>query len=348
MFSSVGMSAQSIANRGLTHHQDSSTLPRSKAETVMPVPVSVKAPEAVLTPSGSSEFVLSGGWMLADNDCVLGARQSVFSHEYNLEGWYNATVPGTVLTTLVDMNVYPDPYFGLNNLAIPDTLCRKDWWYRLQFDAPDTSAGRQAWLILNGINYAADIWLNGTRVGDIKGAFMRGQFNVTDILRKNDNVLAVHILPPPNPGIPHEQSPSAGNGMNGGQLCLDGPTFISSEGWDWVPGIRDRNIGNATLAYLDSISDVEYIGLADTRDLEDGNFQAVVIYNVIDSAGNKSERNARVITSGDGSEILAWEDVDSNVLSDTKHKISDKMEEKGINLDGNLIDALIELKKQTR
>ena len=31
--------------------------------------------------------------------------------------------------------------------------------------------------------------------------------------------------------------------MNGGQLCLDGPTFISSEGWDWVPGIRDRNIG---------------------------------------------------------------------------------------------------------
>ncbi len=124
---------------------------------------------------------------------------------------------------------------------------------------------------------------------------------------------------------------------------------LTSCSWNVGQGdIRDRNIGNATLAYLDSISDVEYIGLADTRDLEDGNFQAVVIYNVIDSAGNKSERNARVITSGDGSEILAWEDVDSNVLSDTKQKISDKMEEKGINLDGNLIDALIELKKQTR
>ncbi len=124
---------------------------------------------------------------------------------------------------------------------------------------------------------------------------------------------------------------------------------LTSCSWNVGQGdIRDRNIGNATLAYLDSISDVEYIGLADTRDLEDGNFQAVVIYNVIDSAGNKSERNARVITSGDGSEILAWEDLDSNVLGDTKQKISDKMEEKGINLDGNLIDALIELKKQTR
>lgn len=111
---------------------------------------------------------------------------------------------------------------------------------------------------------------------------------------------------------------------------------------------RDRNIGNATLACLDSIPDVEYIGLADTHDLEDGNFQAVVIYNVIDSAGNKTERNVRVTTNNDGSEILAWEDLNSNVLGDTKQKITDKMEEKGINLDGSLIDALIELKKQTR
>lgn len=124
---------------------------------------------------------------------------------------------------------------------------------------------------------------------------------------------------------------------------------LTSCSWNMGQGdIRDRNIGNATLAYLDSISDVEYIGLADTRDLEDGNFQAVVIYNVTDSTGRKKEHNARVTTNHDGSEILTWEDLDSEVLSDTKQKISDKMEEKGINLDGSLIDALIELKNQTR
>ncbi|MCM1519129.1 MAG: hypothetical protein NC117_10865 [Pseudoflavonifractor sp.] len=111
---------------------------------------------------------------------------------------------------------------------------------------------------------------------------------------------------------------------------------------------RDRNIGNATLAYLDSIANVEYVGLADTHVLDDGRFQAVVIYYVADSIGNKTERNARLTTNGDGSEILAWEDLDSRVLSDAKQKISDKMEEKGVNLDGSLIDALIELKKQTR
>ena len=124
---------------------------------------------------------------------------------------------------------------------------------------------------------------------------------------------------------------------------------LTSCGWNVSQGdTRDRNIGNATLARLDSIPDVEYIGLADTHDLEDGNFQAVVIYNITDSTGNKTECNARVTTNDDGSEILSWEDLDSNVLSDTKQKITDKMEEKGINLDGSLIDALIELKKQTR
>ena len=125
-------------------------------------------------------------------------------------------------------------------------------------------------------------------------------------------------------------------------------TLVSC-GWNIGQGDRrDRNIGIATLDYLDSIPDVEYIGLADTHDLEDGNFQAVVIFNICDAAGNKTEHNARITTNSDGSEILSWEDLDSNVLSDAKQKITDKMEGKGINLDGSLIDALMELKKQTR
>lgn len=125
---------------------------------------------------------------------------------------------------------------------------------------------------------------------------------------------------------------------------------LTSCGWNVGQGDkRDRNIEAATLNYLDSIPEVEYIGLADTHNLEDGKFQAVVIFNVTDSAGNKTECNARVTTNGDGSEILSWEDLDSSVLSDTKQKITDKMEEKGINfVDGSLIDALIEIKKQTR
>ncbi len=88
------------------------------------------------------------------------------------------------------------------------------------------------------------MWLNGVKLGGIKGAFTRGVFDVTSMLRPGrPNALAVRIAPPPHPGIPHEQSIAAGPGENGGMLALDGPTFIASEGWDWIPGIRDRNTG---------------------------------------------------------------------------------------------------------
>jgi hypothetical protein len=59
---------------------------------------------------------------------------------------------------------------------------------------------------------------------------------------KGSDILAVHILPPPHPGIPHEEN-LLEMGPNGGLLCYDGPTFVCTEGWDWIPGIRDRNIG---------------------------------------------------------------------------------------------------------
>lgn len=126
-------------------------------------------------------------------------------------------------------------------------------------------------------------------------------------------------------------------------------TTLVSCGWNVGQGDRrDRNIGIATINYLDSIPEVEYIGLADTRELDDGKFQAVVIYYVTDASGHQTERNARVTTNRDGTEVLAWEDLDSNVLTATKQKITDKMGEKGIYLDGSLIDALIKIKKQTR
>ena len=121
---------------------------------------------------------------------------------------------------------------------------------------PEETAGRRVWLRFDGINYRADVWLNGRKLGAVDGAFTRGIFDVTNLFAA-ENVLAVKIYPPHNPGIPHEQSKAAGRGPNGGQLCLDGPTFISSEGWDWIPGIRDRNIGiwqGVTLEYTGDIT----------------------------------------------------------------------------------------------
>ena len=108
---------------------------------------------------------------------------------------------------------------------------------------------------------------------------------------------------------------------------------------------RNSNLEQAVLTRLDSISNVEYVGMSDVHTIDGNRLQSVVIYYVTDSIGNRIERNARVTTNDDCSEVFTWEDLDSNVLGETKQKVSDKLEEKGINLDGSLIDALIELKK---
>ncbi|MGA7914128.1 MAG: sugar-binding domain-containing protein, partial [Candidatus Acidiferrales bacterium] len=165
---------------------------------------------------------------------------------FNTAHWLAAVVPGTVLTTLVDRGIYPDPEYGLNNLAIPESLNKQDYWYRTEIKSPEAFHGDHLTLTFEGINYKAVVWLNGRDLGTIKGAFIRGNFDVTGIWKtgKGDvNVLAVQVSPPPHPGIPQEQSIKGGPGENGGIMCLDGPTFVASEGWDWIPGIRDRETG---------------------------------------------------------------------------------------------------------
>jgi hypothetical protein len=231
-------------NFGLQQPQDPETLPVSRSQPVQPIPKKKEYIPVVLEKESENVFLLNTGWEMIDASSVIASGKSVFSHEDHTSLWHNATVPGTVLTTLVDQGIYPDPYYGLNNLYIPDSLCRMDWWYRITFETPDISTDKRMWLVFNGINYMADIWLNGKLLGKMKGAFVRGKFDATDYINhQGKNTLAVLIYPPHNPGIPHEQSSKTNHGPNGGQLCLDGPTFISSEGWDWVPGIRDRNIG---------------------------------------------------------------------------------------------------------
>ena len=243
-FSPMHIIAQNNWNYGLSKPQEISTLPTSKVPFQTAVRKTKLSIPCILKSEKDKEFILSSGWEMQEAGKVNATGETISKPNFPTSLWYNATVPGTVLTTLVQQGIYADPYFGLNNLAIPDTLCRMDWWYSLKFNIPKAQANKTKWLVLNGINYCAIIWLNGRKIGKMDGAFVRAEFNVTDVISNSGkNVLAIQILPPPNPGIPHEESLKAGVGPNGGILCSDGPTFIATEGWDWIPGIRDRNIG---------------------------------------------------------------------------------------------------------
>ena len=284
-------------NFGLPSPQPKETLPVSSVPVQFPERVAKTPVQTVLRPVSGNAWEITSGWELCEGDKVM------------TDDWYNATVPGTVLRTLVDQGVYPDPYYGLNNLVIPEDLCRKDWWYRCSFELSEDMLSKETLeLLFNGINYKADIWFNGQKIGNIAGAFIRGRFDITD-LAKAENTLAVHIFPPANPGIPHEQSPRSGGGKNGGALCLDGPTFFCSEGWDWMPGVRDRNIGIWQDVQLIATGG---ISLGDTQVITDLPLPDVSYadLSVLTSLKNSTSSEKSVILEGKVGDIAFTKEVD--------------------------------------
>jgi hypothetical protein len=166
--------------------------------------------------------------------------------EFDSKDWYPATVPGTVLTTLVNNHIYAEPLYGENNRpeSIPESLARTSWWFRTTVKVPAPYAGRRIWLNFAGINYASSVWINGVELGTTRGAFLRGVFDITSqVTPAKPAVVAVLVSPQPHPGLPHEHTLRAGIGLNGGESAIDGPTFFSTIGWDWLPAIRDRDTG---------------------------------------------------------------------------------------------------------
>ena len=235
---------QTRAQAGYRAPQDPWLMPRTAAPSSQPVARPAPAARTSLVTIASNQWRLEGGWKLTPAPKVESDGAAISQVGYKSADWWAATVPGTVLTTMIDRGVYPDSDYGLNNLAIPESLNKQDYWYRAEFATPKATDGRRFTLTFNGINYAAAVWVNGKRVGDIKGAFVRGSFDVTALLRAGrENAIAVRVSPPPHPGIPQEQSIKGGPGENGGLMVLDGPTFVATEGWDWIPAIRDRNTG---------------------------------------------------------------------------------------------------------
>jgi hypothetical protein len=193
--------------------------------------------------------------------------------------WFPVKVPCTVLTGLVANNVYPDPYAGLNNMLIPDASdefnkkysleqfshlpnnpnpWKKPYWYRTTFNVSANDQGRNFQLIFKGINYRAAVWLNGKPISDstqMAGMFAEYSLDVSKQIRTgSDNVLAVKIYPLDYPGLPaSEQLKALGDFFeNGGPTGDIGKnvTMLCSVGWDWIPPVRDRNMGIWLPVYL--------------------------------------------------------------------------------------------------
>ena len=165
--------------------------------------------------------LLSDGWMIQSSSKVSRMPELISRPGFDTCRWYSAGIPSTVLAALVENGVYKNPYFGMNLSEIPNEPFEKPWWYRTEFQLSPQEASGMVLLEFDGINYSANIWLNGNRIAassEIKGAFRRFQFDISKFISKGANALALEVSPPK-------------------------PGDFSTGFVDWNPPPPDRNMG---------------------------------------------------------------------------------------------------------
>lgn len=201
-------------------------------------------------PSGRIE--LAQGWQLASARDVPADGAELSTPGDVVGNWHGvAHMPATVLSALQDDGTYPDLYYGENLAAVPDDLWRQDWWYRTAFAAPGGSSSYR--LELPGINYRAEVWLNGKLIAGnslVVGMHTTHEVDVTRwINRGSTNVLALKITPEQAlqdvDGV--ELADSWWDWINWNRLGYQGPGKDPQRGNSFV---ADRNAGIFKPVYL--------------------------------------------------------------------------------------------------
>jgi len=165
-----------------------------------------------LSASAGETLSLREDWRIQSSAEVKEAGEAISAPGFPCYNWYKAAVPTTVLAALVENGVYPDPYYGDNLKRIPgyrdgrwmvipkDSPFYPSWWYRTEFEVPGELGGKHLVLHLDGINYRANVWLNGNKIAedeDVVGMFRRFEFDVNDaVVIGGKNCLALEVTAP--------------------------------------------------------------------------------------------------------------------------------------------------------
>ncbi len=184
---------------------------------------------------------INSGWIAKKSEDITADGTVITGKEFKFYDWMEAVVPGTVLTTLLHNHKIPDPFFGMNNELIPDIYQvgagYYTYWFYNEFKITDIKEGEQAWLNFRGINYAAEMFLNGKKINPDthEGMYLREKYLITPFIEKGSNRLAVLVHPPDPVGAP--------NGQGGDGMIARSVAMQFTAGWDWICPIRDRNTG---------------------------------------------------------------------------------------------------------
>ncbi|RKD90375.1 glycosyl hydrolase 2 galactose-binding domain-containing protein [Mangrovibacterium diazotrophicum] len=263
----------------------------------------IPTPKAAPTSTSNSNLSLTRGeWKLQRASEVEGTGAAISQKDFDDSSWIPATVPGTVLTSYVNIGALPDPNYSDNQLMISESFFYSDFWYRNEFEVPANFKNDKLFLNFDGINWKADVFVNGKNAGKIEGAFIHGKFDVTDLITPGQkNSLAVLIHKNDNPGVIKEQTQKTPD-KNGGILGADNPTFHASIGWDWIPTIRGRNIGIWNDVFLSTVGPVSIEDPFVSTDLALPDTSAADI-NVEVSLRNNSSENIEGVLKGNYGDI---------------------------------------------
>ena len=196
-------------------------------------------------PAPALVLPLREGWTLQSSAKVTATGEAISSASFETKNWIQADVPTTVVAAQVKNELLPDPFYGTNlrqypgvnypigfnfsNIPMPpDSPYAVSWWYRKEFTLPPAYAGKTVWLNFRGINYRANIFLNGKQIAnsnDVAGAWRTYEFNIASSVKPGTNVLAVQVW-----------APTENN------LAI---TFV-----DWNPSPPDKNMGLWHEVYL--------------------------------------------------------------------------------------------------
>ena len=203
-------------------------------------------------PAIPSKIFLHQGWQLQSSCVAKVSGEKVSTPGFDAGGWHNADIPATVVGALVTDKTYPDPDYGMNLKSFPgmdyssksffalqempkDSPFRCSWWYRTEFPSPAAAGGANKFLHFLGINYRANIWLNGKKIAgdkDVVGTYRTYEFDVTKYLESGKtNALALEISAPNKEDL--------------------GITWV-----DWNPTPPDKDMGIWKEVFLTSSGDV--------------------------------------------------------------------------------------------
>jgi exo-1,4-beta-D-glucosaminidase len=174
-----------------------------------------------LTDASTSK--LGDNWRMQSAAAAADDGAVISKGNYAAKDWYPISVPTTVLAGLVANSEYPQLLEADNLKKVPEARFQSPWWFRREFAVPAGAKGRRVAIEFKGINYRADVWINGHPIAsstDLVGTYRNFEYYITGLVRSDvPNVLAVRVFPP---------DPKK-------DLAI---TFV-----DWAPAPPDHNMG---------------------------------------------------------------------------------------------------------